>query len=417
MIQKQSPRSASHLAASAHQTTTRQQLTAKAPAAAPHTVVHHNQQQQWRLELFFKTQQDLHAQLPFLQRHGITRVNLTNKSNDDQLLQSAALLQANIAGLDLCVHYSLKYNYNRSPAATLSKLQTFHNELQQIFLQAEQEPAESSSQVQQQQQRCHVLLISGGGKKKAFDTVTALQQLSQQQQVCTASPAAHQSASKRQRTAAPASNATSSSSSSSLPSFAVAFNPYLPDEAAAAQEVSRLRAKLQTGLVGRVYLQVGCHVGMCCYNLLMFFVIGCGLFVWSVSAAAFDGLKAMGLWAKLQTGLVGCVYLQVNCPVGMCCKVAKLVSTMGCSLILSNVAADVCIEVKLGFRSKLQTGLVGRAYLQVSCHLLCRGGFADENPDQLWSKCTALAVHTWVLLLAFQLECCCFYVRSTQAVM
>jgi hypothetical protein len=275
MSQKQPPRSASRFSASAQQQApTRQQVTAQAPAAAPHTAAHHNQQQQWRLELFFKTQQDLQAQIPFLQRHGITRVNLTNKSNDDQLLQSASLLQANIAGLDLCVHYSLKYNYNRSPAATLDKLQAFHHELQHMFPQLEQEPAGSSSQVKlHQQQQCHVLLVSGGGKKKAFDTVAALQQLSQQQkqqQLCTASTVAHQSASKRQRTAARASNTSStSSSSSSLPSFAVAFNPYLPDEAAAAQEVSRLRAKLQTGLVSRVYLQVSYPADVRCNAIVV----------------------------------------------------------------------------------------------------------------------------------------------------
>jgi ATP-dependent exoDNAse (exonuclease V) beta subunit len=240
-------------ARTAQQTTNHQQPAAPALVPAPHTALQQHPQQQWRLELFFKSQQELQAQLPFLQSHGITRVNLTNKSNDDQLLQSASFLQANVPGLDLCVHYSLKYNYCRSPAATLAKLQEFHRELQQVFLQGQQEDAKGAIRLQQQQQ-CHILLVSGGGKKKAFDTVAALQQLAQQQQLVSSAP---QPTSKRQRTSAPSPAPFNSSSSSRQPGFAVAFNPYLPDEAAAAEEVSRLKAKLQTGLVGRVYLQVG----------------------------------------------------------------------------------------------------------------------------------------------------------------
>ncbi|KAF6259167.1 hypothetical protein COO60DRAFT_1700999 [Scenedesmus sp. NREL 46B-D3] len=237
-----------------------------APAAVPHTALLKDQPQQWRLELFFKSQQELQAQLPFLQSHGITRVNLTNKSNDDQLLQSASLLQANLPGLDLCVHYSLKYNYSRSPAATLAKLQGFHDNLQRMFTQERQGETQRSSQgqrQQQQQQQCHVLLVSGGGKKKVFDTVAALQQLAQQQQQqqLAAAAAAGQPASKRPRTAASSAApavANSSGNSSSQPGhYAVAFNPYLPDQAAAAEEVTRLRAKLQTGLVDRVYVQMG----------------------------------------------------------------------------------------------------------------------------------------------------------------
>jgi len=64
----------------------------------------------WRLELFYKSREELRSQLPFLQRHGITRINLTNKSEDDDLLSSVRILQAAFPGLDVCVHYSIKYN-------------------------------------------------------------------------------------------------------------------------------------------------------------------------------------------------------------------------------------------------------------------------------------------------------------------
>jgi hypothetical protein len=87
----------------------------------------------------------------------------------------------------------------------------------------------------------HVLLVSGGGKKKAFDSVAALQALQQQQ------------AQAQARGSAPR--------PPPLPPLAVAFNPYLPDAAAAAAERARLRAKLQTGLVSAVYLQMGTDLG------------------------------------------------------------------------------------------------------------------------------------------------------------
>jgi hypothetical protein len=146
---------------------------------------------------------------------------------------------------------------------------------------------------------CHILLVSGGGKKKAFNTVTALQQLAaskrqkllssqavgshnsleQLQQERTSSSVTGGSAgqplsapgclleqvtkaSSRKRSAAAgpdmASNLSGSSScgDQQLPSLAVAFNPYLPDEGDEQVERSRLREKLATGLVDRIYLQV-----------------------------------------------------------------------------------------------------------------------------------------------------------------
>lgn len=222
---------------------------------------------QWRLELFFKSKEDLESQIPFLRKHNITRLNITNKSQDDNLLQTAQLLKQAIPGVDLCIHYSIKYNYDRTPDITFSKLQKLCTQLQQeVQQQTLQAPAAVTAAANVQQQTtttqpatCHMLLVSGGGKKKRFDTVAALQQLQAQQ---SQGQRQHHSQSveapaKRQRASVSSKGSNSSGDTAAhWPSIAVAFNPYLPTEREAAVERQRLRAKLQTGLVDRVYLQV-----------------------------------------------------------------------------------------------------------------------------------------------------------------
>jgi len=173
---------------------------------------------------------------------------------EQQQLSSTHSLSSSATALDICLHYSLKYNYEKTPERSLARLLNFCKALheQQMCRRQSQDkpsgsnPAQSSSTSSGSTQPAadslgaaavHVLLVSGGGKKKRFDTVAALQALQKHQQ-------------QQQQQQEPGSALV-------LPSLAVAFNPYLPDEAAAAEERRRLRAKLQTGLVGKVYLQVG----------------------------------------------------------------------------------------------------------------------------------------------------------------
>ena len=75
----------------------------------------------WRLELFFKSPQELQRQVPFLRSHGTNfqGVNLTNKSKDDDLLSSVRLLKREIPDLDVCVHYSLRHNYHTAARRSL----------------------------------------------------------------------------------------------------------------------------------------------------------------------------------------------------------------------------------------------------------------------------------------------------------
>lgn len=210
-------------------------------------------------------------------KHGLLSLNITNKTADDDLLgvltqlcngltphphnmqqqQAASPAPATsgsaAAQLDVCLHYSLKYNYEKTPERSLARLLTFCQDLQTLLAQQQQlqqvvqaqgsldfSSASGSSGSSQPGSAVtphvdlHVLLVSGGGKKKKFDSVAALHGLQQhiQQQ-------------------------DGSAGKTCLPSLAVAFNPYLPDPAAAAEERKRLKAKLHSGLVDRVYLQVG----------------------------------------------------------------------------------------------------------------------------------------------------------------
>lgn len=167
----------------------------------------------WRLELFFKSAIDLRLQTPFIRKCAphIQGVNLTNKSKDDNLLESVAILQEEIPGLDICVHYSVKYNYHRSPQHTFTTLTTFL------------ETIESRG-------GCSVLVVTGSGKRKGMDSVTALERLA------TSGPAAARA----------------------IP-ICIAFNPYLPTSEELNTEFKRVRTKLMSepGRVATVYLQMG----------------------------------------------------------------------------------------------------------------------------------------------------------------
>jgi hypothetical protein len=222
-------------------------------ASAPHG---------WRLELFYKSAADLQAQVAVLRKYNVRRVNITNKSDQDQLLDNVSTLQAQLPDIDVCVHYSIKYNYQRSVTASLQRLQQFCADFQR---QLGAHPTSSG----------HVLLVSGGGKKRALETVSALQQLSDG----TGKPAPGVSALGRSRGRQLSLGDLRSSQPlpppgqqqqqqqqrqqegfkqpGQLPDLYVAFNPYLPDPQQHAAELARLEPKLATGRVAGVYLQMG----------------------------------------------------------------------------------------------------------------------------------------------------------------
>ncbi len=59
----------------------------------------------WRLELFYSSLQQLEAQIPFLKRHGIARVNIPNKKPEDDLQGAIRLLRTHMPELDICCHF------------------------------------------------------------------------------------------------------------------------------------------------------------------------------------------------------------------------------------------------------------------------------------------------------------------------
>lgn len=163
----------------------------------------------WRLELFFKSAEELKTKtIPFLQAQQFSRLNLTNKTKNDNLIQSTELIAQALPHADMCIHYSLKWNYNGGQEQAFQQLQD--------FLQA----------LGQQKCKASVLLVSGGGKKKKLDTVQALSMLKGEQPV----------------------------------PIHVAFNPYFPLAAEAKLERERLQQKLASGLVSGVWLQTGSEV-------------------------------------------------------------------------------------------------------------------------------------------------------------
>ncbi|KAJ3088163.1 hypothetical protein HK102_009425, partial [Quaeritorhiza haematococci] len=207
----------------------------------------------WRLELYFKSQTDLEELvIPFLQAHpSLRRVNITNKVNNEPLLKYVETLTTALPDIDLCVHYSIKNQYERvgrggsgqrrKPTTSglggdvitqddteivsrnLTRLQRFCSS---IHLGS-----------QQSDPNVNILLVSGSSKeKRRFDSVKALQLLSSPDQK---------------------SSAAGEDTINTLPPFYVAFNPFIPDPGALEIEKKRLEQKLETGLVSGIYFQFG----------------------------------------------------------------------------------------------------------------------------------------------------------------
>lgn len=173
----------------------------------PHAVSH-QQGHPWRQELFFKTQAQLHAMLPFLRtsRPTIRGVNVPNKSPDDPLLDSVRdLVSAGIR--DVCVHYSIKNQPPLSPdpvnagrrrradsaaaavVAGSARLSAFMQELESVTtgttnveLSTRVAAGHSTGGGDSGGGDISILLVSGGGKKKAFNSLSALQEMQRARQ-------------------------------------------------------------------------------------------------------------------------------------------------------------------------------------------------------------------------------------------
>lgn len=75
-------------------------------------------------------------------------------------MENACFLSRSLGKVDICVHYSLKWNYEGGVEPAYSTLKSFLHHL-------EAAPGDQS-----------VLLVSGGGKKKRFETVEVFHDVS-----------------------------------------------------------------------------------------------------------------------------------------------------------------------------------------------------------------------------------------------
>ena len=194
-----------------------------------------------RVEFFGKTSTDISGIASLVVRHQshpslspITGFNLPNKvANDPLLLDAARHLQSSIRDadrpMDLCLHYSLKYNTAKKSWDALSKFKDFLSEASLLSAVGSADDSDQPSGLPVRK----VLLVSGGAggggkQKKQFNTVTCLQAL--QEEGYQMPPGID---------------------------LGVAFNPYWPAPEHKEDEYQRLKSKLATSFVKQIYINFG----------------------------------------------------------------------------------------------------------------------------------------------------------------
>ena len=168
-----------------------------------------------RVELFFKSVEQLKERVHFLNNKGYNAYNLVNKNNDDPLNEWINIIRDAVPQASVCVHYSLKYNKRGGPDVSYDR---FLNFLQSI-------PANTD-----------VLLVSGTGvkTKKFLDSVNTLKRLQLEH----------------------------NPSIDSIPKIDVAFNPFFSLPSDQEAERYRLLEKIETTKVSKVYFQFGSNLDL-----------------------------------------------------------------------------------------------------------------------------------------------------------
>tara|TARA_Y100001968_G_scaffold298087_1_gene307712 strand:- start:2370 stop:3206 length:837 start_codon:yes stop_codon:yes gene_type:complete len=163
-----------------------------------------------RLEISFKSYDQLREILSFYQRNNIYKINIPCKNSikKDFLLESIKISKKEFPSIDIIPHFSILHEFKRN---RINTQESFINFLQSVkYLGCNQ-----------------VLLVSGSYKRSTLDSVIALNMLKDN------------------------------------PSFfkkgifiGVAFNPYLTG-LLFEEEILRLEKKLQSGLVSSIWIQFG----------------------------------------------------------------------------------------------------------------------------------------------------------------
>ena len=169
-----------------------------------------------RMEISFKTYEELRIILSFLQKKNINKINIPCKNNlkKDFLLNSIKITREEFPSIDVIPHFSILHEFRVNRINTLNSLIEFLNIVKSFGCK-------------------EVLIVSGSQKRSTLDSVSTLNYL-KDNSIC---------------------------STSDL-SIGVAFNPYL-SSFIFEEEIIKLENKVKSGLVKSIWIQFGTD-----YNLL-----------------------------------------------------------------------------------------------------------------------------------------------------
>ncbi len=163
-----------------------------------------------RIEISFKSFDELRKTLTFYQRNNLYKINIPCKNTlkKDFLLKSIQIAKEEFPNIDIIPHFSILHEFKRNMINTQNSLFNYIDAVKHYGCK-------------------HVLLVSGSQKRTSLDSVSALFILKE-----------------------------NSLFFNQDISFGVAFNPYLPPYLF-DQEILRLEKKLQSGLVSSIWIQFG----------------------------------------------------------------------------------------------------------------------------------------------------------------
>ena len=163
-----------------------------------------------RIEISFKSFDELRKILYFYQRNNLYKINIPCKNSlkKDFLLESIRISKEEFPNIDIIPHFSILHEFKRDRINTQDSFLNFLKTVRTLGCE-------------------QILLVSGSQKRSTLDSVYALSML-KDNPLCFNQDI----------------------------SIGVAFNPYLPGSLF-DEELLRLEKKLQSGLVGSIWIQFG----------------------------------------------------------------------------------------------------------------------------------------------------------------
>ena len=163
-----------------------------------------------RVEISFKSFDDLRKILSFYQRNNLYKINIPCKNSikKDFLLESIKISREEFPNIDIIPHFSIQHEFKRNRIDTQDSFFKFLQSVNHYGCK-------------------QVLLVSGSQKRSTLDSVLALSML-------------------KENTLYP----------HGAIAIGVAFNPYLPTSLF-DEEILRLDKKLQSGIVSSIWIQFG----------------------------------------------------------------------------------------------------------------------------------------------------------------